>query len=64
MDSIKTNDQNQNSRPETSPFYSTHLSSFSTPGAYITHSAAGGSLADYVQRPLGPQKALYLSNTL
>ena len=47
-------------------FYSSHYSSFSKPGAYITHNAikpesdiTGDNLTDYMQLPPEPQKALY-----
>ena len=52
------------SKQETTLFYLMHSSSFSKPGACITHNAAlplsditGGKLSDYLQLALEPQMA-------
>ena len=59
----KTNDSNQYSRTEIYPVYAIHSSSLSKPGTYITQNAtyplsdiSRGSLSDYMQLPLEPQK--------
>lgn len=67
LDSLNTtDDQNRYRRTRDITFcYSTHSSSFSKPGAYITHHATepltaitGGSSSVYMQHPLEPPETL------